>query len=136
MGYGVCTGAGIRRGDIVGEYLGRLLPLDWDTARGQDHSYSFELENVGVVDAGEYGNITRFINHRCKPNLEVEFITYGRRRCIAFAADRDIAPGEQLFIHYGDDHFARSKPCLCNFVPYPHIPPKGSESPRKVPGLD
>jgi hypothetical protein len=39
MGYGVFTGAGIR---------------------SQDHSYSFELENVGVVDAREYGNVCEF----------------------------------------------------------------------------
>lgn len=78
--------------------------------------------------------ITRFVNHRCKPNLDVQLITYGRRRCIAFVAGRDIAPGEQLFIHYGDDYFRGSerRPCLCDIVPYPHIPSIGSEPPLKV----
>lgn len=60
MGYGVFTGTQICMGEIVGEYLGRLLPLDWDTKRDQVHSYSFELENVGVVDASEYGNVGGF----------------------------------------------------------------------------
>lgn len=76
--------------------------------------------------------ITRFVNHRCQPNLDVKFITYGRRRCIAFAAGRDIAPGEQVFIHYGDDYFRESMPCLCDVVSYPHVPPKGSEPPWRV----
>lgn len=76
--------------------------------------------------------ITRFVNHHCKPNLDVQFITYGRRRCIAFVAGRNIAPGEQLFIHYGDDYFGKRRPCICNVVPYPHVPAKGSEPPLRV----
>lgn len=79
--------------------------------------------------------ITRFVNHRCKPNLDVQFITYGRRRCLCFVAHRDINPGEQVFIHYGDDYFRERRPCLCDVVPYPHRPPLGSEPPLRVPEL-
>lgn len=57
MGYGVFTGGWICRGDIVGEYLGRLLPRDWNTSPDQDHSYSFELEDVALIDAREYGSV-------------------------------------------------------------------------------
>lgn len=57
MGYGVFTGGWICQGDIVGEYLGRLLPRDWNTSPDQDHSYSFELEDVALVDAREYGSV-------------------------------------------------------------------------------
>lgn len=77
--------------------------------------------------------ITRFVNHRCKPNLDVQFITYGRRRCIFFVARRDIASGEQLFIHYGDDYFSERRPCRCDVVPFPHLPPLRSEQPWRVP---
>ncbi|KAI7781851.1 hypothetical protein LA080_014341 [Diaporthe eres] len=130
--YGVFAGVGIRRGGIVGEYLGRLHPPDRSRRLEGGSLYAFELEGVTTVDAREYGSITRFVNHRCQPNLDVRFITYGRRRCIAFAAGRDINPGEQVFIHYGDDYFRESKPCLCDVVSYPHVPPKGSEPPWRV----
>lgn len=85
-----------------------------------------------TVSNGPRKQITRFVNHRCKPNLDVVFVTYGRRKCIAFTAIRDIAPGEQVFIHYGDDYFRERNPCLCDIVPYPHVPAKGNESPLMV----
>lgn len=57
LGYGVFVGAQIRRGDIVGEYLGRLHPLDSARRLEGGHLYAFELEGIARVDAREYGSV-------------------------------------------------------------------------------
>lgn len=57
LGYGVFTGGGIRKGDIMGEYLGRLHPLDRPRRLEGGHLYAFELEGVATVDAREYGSV-------------------------------------------------------------------------------
>lgn len=58
LGFGVFTGGGIRKGDIVGEYLGRLHPLDRPRRLEGGHLYAFELEGVATVDARSYGSVS------------------------------------------------------------------------------
>lgn len=57
LGYGVFAGAMIRRGVVVGEYVGRLHPLDGARRLQGDHSYVFELEGMAKVDARDYGSV-------------------------------------------------------------------------------
>jgi euchromatic histone-lysine N-methyltransferase len=53
-----------------------------------------------TIDAREVGNVARFINHSCNPNLYVQPVCSGHTdtsRCaIALVADRHIAPWEEL----------------------------------------
>ncbi|KAL1856364.1 Histone-lysine N-methyltransferase ehmt1 [Diaporthe australafricana] len=126
MGYGVFATDAIRKGVVVREYMGQLFPLDACERRrkklGRESTYNFVVDPVMDVDARDYGNITRFVNHHCNPNLAVKPVVYGRHRCFAYVAERVILAGDQLFVHYGDEYFDNARPCRCDTVPYPHIP--------------
>lgn len=75
LGYGVFAGAGIRKGDVVGEYLGRLHPPDGPRLAG-GHAYAFELDGIAMVDAREYGSVGALVFFRwsrclSRPSLAV-----------------------------------------------------------------
>lgn len=55
--YGVFAGVGIRKGSVVGEYLGRLHPPDRPRRLEGGYLYAFELEDIATVDAREYGSV-------------------------------------------------------------------------------
>lgn len=61
LGYGVFAGSGIRRGDIVGEYVGRLHPSDGRGKPKGGYEYVFELDGIATVDAREYGSVGPFV---------------------------------------------------------------------------
>ncbi|NXI28162.1 EHMT1 methyltransferase, partial [Sterrhoptilus dennistouni] len=72
MGWGVRTMQDIPLGTFVCEYVGELISDSEADVREED-SYLFDLDNkdgeVYCIDARFYGNISRFINHLCEPNL-------------------------------------------------------------------
>ncbi|KAL4593602.1 histone-lysine N-methyltransferase EHMT1-like [Arapaima gigas] len=67
-----------------------------------------DVGDVYCIDARFYGNISRFINHLCEPNLFPVrvFTTHQDLRFphIAFFAGKNIIAGEELGFDYGD-HF-------------------------------
>jgi euchromatic histone-lysine N-methyltransferase len=73
-GWGVKSLAVIPRGAFVCEYTGLLL-TDAEADAIQDDTYLFDLDveetvtGCMCIDAREYGNVSRFINHSCEPNL-------------------------------------------------------------------
>ncbi|KAJ0116035.1 hypothetical protein J7T55_004980 [Diaporthe amygdali] len=75
MGYGVFTLAAIRENTVVGEYMGKLVPLDETRTSLEESLYMFGLKTSAKVDARCYGDLTRFVNHHCHPNLDVERFT-------------------------------------------------------------
>ncbi|XP_067934743.1 probable histone-lysine N-methyltransferase set-23 [Watersipora subatra] len=67
------------------------------------------------IDARHYGNLSRFINHSCEPNLVSVVMRSGCNlpRIGLFAA-RNIAAEEELTFSYGSSESALSKTrCLC-----------------------
>lgn len=54
-GYGVFAWSNIQPGTIIGEYLGRLMPLD--KAVPTHNNYIFTVPGHVEVDAGQYGNV-------------------------------------------------------------------------------
>ncbi|KAK8798846.1 hypothetical protein WA158_007930 [Blastocystis sp. Blastoise] len=72
------------------------------------------------IDAKWFGNIARFMNHSCDPNVTVRavFVEYQDKRLprSCFFANRDIAAGEELCYDYGyvdGSVKGRHKPCFC-----------------------
>jgi hypothetical protein len=49
--------ANIPRGTLIGEYLGRLIPLD--TAHPRDARYTYTIEGRTESDGQQYGNVSR-----------------------------------------------------------------------------
>uniref|UniRef100_A0A8C9RNZ6 [histone H3]-lysine(9) N-methyltransferase n=1 Tax=Scleropages formosus TaxID=113540 RepID=A0A8C9RNZ6_SCLFO len=111
MGWGVRALQDIPQGTFVCEYVGEII-TDAEADVRENDSYLFNLDNkvgdVYCIDARFYGNISRFINHLCEPNLFPVrvFTTHQDLRFphIAFFAGKNISAGEELGFDYGD-HF-------------------------------
>ncbi|XP_028910151.1 histone-lysine N-methyltransferase EHMT1 isoform X5 [Ornithorhynchus anatinus] len=109
MGWGVRSLQDIPLGTFVCEYIGELISDSEADVREED-SYLFDLDNkdgeVYCIDARFYGNVSRFINHLCEPNLIPVrvFMSHQDLRFprIAFFSTRPIEAGEELGFDYGE----------------------------------
>ncbi|XP_036833020.1 histone-lysine N-methyltransferase EHMT1 isoform X4 [Oncorhynchus mykiss] len=120
MGWGVRTLQEIPQGTFVCEwvrapllvhrYVGEIIS-DAEADVRENDSYLFNLDSkvgdVYCIDARFYGNISRFINHMCEPNLFScrVFTAHQDLRFphIAFFACETIKAGEELGFDYGDN---------------------------------
>lgn len=121
MGVGVFATRRIGPGTFLGDYIGELLPKDfWYPG----DLYAFDVPGVGRCSSREYGNWTRFVNHRCEPNVRANEWMVGQRVVMMFRAIQAIQPGEQLFIEYGRGYFeSANRFCKCDAYPGDHLPP-------------
>lgn len=109
MGWGVQTQQDIPLGTFVCEYVGEMIS-DAEADVREEDSYLFDLDNkdgeVYCIDARFYGNVSRFINHLCEPNLIPVrvYVSHQDLRFprIAFFSTRHIAAGEQIGFDYGE----------------------------------
>ncbi|POS72825.1 set-domain histone methyltransferase-5 [Diaporthe helianthi] len=127
MGLGVFAGRALTRGEVLDEYLGELIPSSLAAQRNDDN-YSFTIMGSPITStARDYGNWTRFVNHRCVTyNVEARNDVCGGRRTITFRALRSIPQGEQLFIDYGPGYFGDKDYfllCECPDFQGQHLPP-------------
>ncbi|XP_064615910.1 histone-lysine N-methyltransferase EHMT2-like [Liolophura sinensis] len=108
-GWGVKTLLDIPQGSFICEYIGELIS-DSEADRREDDSYLFDLDNKDgetyCIDARKYGNISRFINHLCEPNIipvkvfvEHQDLRFPR---ICFFSSRPIKAQEELGFDYGE----------------------------------
>ncbi|KAJ6654591.1 hypothetical protein lerEdw1_006744 [Lerista edwardsae] len=95
MGWGVRSMQDIPSGTFVCEYVGELIS---DSEADDGELY--------CIDARFYGNISRFINHLCEPNLIPVrvFMSHQDLRFprIAFFSSRHIQAGEEIGFDYGE----------------------------------
>ncbi|KAK0525990.1 hypothetical protein OC835_001882 [Tilletia horrida] len=86
-----------------------LEPLDINTDRMRRESSEWlkkSSDPVLTVDAGLWGNLARYINHSCDPNLATYAVHYGRRAghipqpFLCLFAITDIRAGEELTFSY------------------------------------
>ncbi|XP_022775257.1 histone-lysine N-methyltransferase SUVR5-like isoform X2 [Durio zibethinus] len=121
-GWGVRAGEPILSGTFVCEYVGeildeqeannRLTRYDRDgfnfmynvDSHINDMSRLIEGQVRYVIDATKYGNVSRFINHSCSPNLMNHQVLVDSMDCqrshIGLYASQDIAMGEELTFDY------------------------------------
>lgn len=110
-GWGVCSEERIKKGSFVSVYAGEIISHREKCLR-EEHSetsvtYIIDAQ-VGpkwahmIIDGGRKGNISRFFNHSCDPNLKTKLIVVDgyRKPMLAYFATRDIAPGEELCWSY------------------------------------
>uniref|UniRef100_A0A3P9MAH3 Uncharacterized protein n=1 Tax=Oryzias latipes TaxID=8090 RepID=A0A3P9MAH3_ORYLA len=123
MGWGVRALQDVPQGAFVCEYVGEII-RDTEADKRESDSFLFTLDNkVGdthCIDAKSFGNIGRFLNHLCEPNLLAVrvFTTHQDLRFprIAFFSSRPIRAGE---IDYGENYWrVKSKyfSCQCGSV--------------------
>jgi len=102
-GRGVFAAEKIRKGTVILEYKGQRAT--WDEAMDRPdsdpddsaHTFLFELDDGGVIDARVRGNAARWINHSCDPNCATFEDEDGR---VFIEAKRKIRQGEELSYDY------------------------------------
>ncbi len=109
-GKGVFALRRIRKGEEIVHYTGTLRTHEdvdsaCDERRDDGITFYFTLNDTYVVDAAAAGNVSRWINHGCRPNCEA-VIEEGpggdpRNDRILIRAIRDIPAGEELSYDYG-----------------------------------
>ena len=115
-GWGVRAMEFIPKGSFVCEYLGSVIsdPLVAEVmGREYDEnleSYLFDLDAYGIddkdmltVDPSRVGNVSKYINHSCDPNLvQISIGTVDSElfHRVGFFACRNIYPNEELGFHY------------------------------------
>jgi SET domain-containing protein len=124
QGRGVFATRDIAQGDRIIEYTGARMTHDEadaqcpdDEAGPRHHTFLFAVDDEIVIDGGRGGNDSRFINHSCEPNCEVDIV----RRRVFVVALRDIAAGEEILYDYWymtDEGYTledlrRIYPCRC-----------------------
>jgi SET domain-containing protein len=135
-GFGVKSLDYIKKDEYVCEYVGEIIHKDKALERIQRNlikraqNYVLQVrenyEKIIIstyIDAEEFGNVSRFLNHSCDPNLYFDIVRIDHFiPRIAFYAIKDINLGEELTFSYCDieniknnDSFSLSyKECQCN----------------------
>ncbi|KAL8231386.1 hypothetical protein R6Q57_001164 [Mikania cordata] len=138
-GWAVRAGEPIARGTFVCEYVGEVIDKNESNKRRhrlgrEDCSFIYEIdasvndmirliegEATYAIDATKYGNVSRYINHSCSPNLENHQVLIesldSELSHIGLYASRDISAGEEL----GFDYMYKAPPgegrqCRCSAV--------------------
>ncbi|KAJ1926357.1 hypothetical protein FBU59_007322, partial [Linderina macrospora] len=83
-GWGIRTKQKVRQGTYIAEYVGEIIDYDEAEKRGiedrkKGNTYLFDLDSDCnddesadfSIDARRFGNISRFFNHSCDPNLAI-----------------------------------------------------------------
>ncbi|KAH0761653.1 hypothetical protein KY290_017726 [Solanum tuberosum] len=151
-GWGLRSRDHVSSGSFICEYVGELLDEMEAESRIDNDEYLFDVGNYDeeipkrnpmrnnnlkvesdslrrkdedgfTLDAVRYGNVGRFINYSCSPNLYAQNVMYyhGDRRVphIMFFASKSIAPLEEFTYHYNYDHVCdknrnlKRKNCRC-----------------------
>ncbi|KAL0304036.1 UNVERIFIED_CONTAM: Histone-lysine N-methyltransferase, H3 lysine-9 specific SUVH5 [Sesamum radiatum] len=121
-GWGVRSRNYISSGSFICEYVGELLPDKvaeqrigndeylFDVSDGRDEGESevfidSHMSDDGfAIDAAKMGNIGRFINHSCSPNLYAQEVLYdhqdNRLPHIMFFATKNIPPFQEVTYDY------------------------------------
>jgi len=98
-----------------------IFDLDFASGAGASKSAAAEY----CIDARRYGNVARFFNHSCEPNMRVVATLIEcadpRLHGIAFVTTRRVLPGEELTFDYWGGRAPRRRPrnavpCRCGSV--------------------
>ncbi|MFA5872212.1 MAG: SET domain-containing protein [Parcubacteria group bacterium] len=110
-GLGLYAGEPIRKGDFVIEYTGELISAK--VAEERNSKYLFEINSRWTIDGRGRENLSRYINHSCRPNCDPEI----KSKQIMIYAIKNIQAGEELTYDYGKEYFneyIKPKGCRCD----------------------
>lgn len=119
-GSGIVADEEIKRGEFVIEYVGEVIDDKLCEERlwrmkhsGQTNFYLCEINRDMVIDATDKGNKSRYINHSCCPNTEMQKWSIDGETRIGIFATRDIKKGEHLTYDYQFVQFGADQDCHC-----------------------
>lgn len=80
-GWGVKARNLIKQDSFLFEYCGEFIDLEEADKRMSQYMFAIAEDEFReyTIDAGIYGNIARFVNHSCKPNLVIFKVNDCRR---------------------------------------------------------
>jgi len=95
----------------IGEIRGESISVADARIRATRHERIMivELSAKRAIDFSKSADPMRFTNHSCQPNARL-CIRAGR---VEFYALRDIAPGEEITVNYGETHHEGRLACRC-----------------------
>ena len=112
-GWGVFATETIPKNKRIIDYAGERIPNKVSLEReakylAEGHIWCFKLTSRTAVDGHVGGNVSRFINHSCKPNCYVQIID----GVIWVRASKTIRKGTELVYDYNTQGDAKIK-CQC-----------------------
>jgi uncharacterized protein len=95
----------------IGEIRGQSLSVDDARIRATRHERIMivEVSARRAIDFSRSGDPLRYTNHSCAPNARLCI----RQRRVEFYALRDIEPGEEITVNYGETHHEGRLACRC-----------------------
>jgi uncharacterized protein len=110
-GRGCFATVAFKKGRKIAEYDGERITRYEVTRRVKNKRriYICGVDSYWAIDGSHGGNGTQFINHSCEPNCYSKVV----HNHILFFALRDIEPGEELLLDYGESYHSNRKRCLC-----------------------
>ncbi|XP_019082925.1 PREDICTED: putative histone-lysine N-methyltransferase ASHH4 [Camelina sativa] len=121
-GNGIAADEDIEPGDFIIEYVGEVIDEKicqerlWKLKKVETNFYLCQINWNMVIDATHKGNKSRYINHSCDPNAEMQkWIIDGETR-IGIFATRFINKGEELTYDYQFVQFGADQDCYCGSV--------------------
>ena len=110
-GLGVFAAEPIGAARKIGEIRGESISVADARIRAtrSERIMIVELSSRRAIDFSKSDDAMRYTNHCCSPNARLS-IQHGR---VEFYALRDIAPGEEITVHYGETHHQGQLACRC-----------------------
>ena len=110
-GFGAFAAEPIPARRKIGEIRGESISVSEARRRaaGKQRIMIVEVSARKAIDAHQSNDPMRFTNHGCRPNARLT-IQGGR---IEFYALRDITPGEEITVNYGETHHNGTLACRC-----------------------
>ena len=129
-GYGVMSSESIPANSFVCEYAGEIIGKEEAKIRcnnfiSSSNNYIFKVREImkdfeisTYIDPRIFGNIGRYINHSCCPNLKAVPVHIDNLvPHLSFFAIHPISANEELTFDYGNEESELSeKPCYCDTV--------------------
>ncbi len=110
-GFGVFAAECIPARRKIGEIRGESISVAEARRRaaGRERIMIVEVSTRKAIDAADSTDPMRFTNHSCQPNARL-LIRDGR---IEFYSLREITPGEEITVNYGETHHQGTLACRC-----------------------
>ncbi|KAJ4906488.1 Histone-lysine N-methyltransferase ASHH3 [Raphanus sativus] len=122
-GSGIVAEEYIQEGEFIIEYVGEVIDDEtcgdrlWKMKNhGETNFYLCEISKNMVIDATNKGNKSRYINHSCNPNTQMQkWIIEGETRIGIFAIS-DINKGDHITYDYQFVQFGPDQDCHCGAI--------------------
>ena len=110
-GQGVFAAESVRKRLKIGEIRGESISVNEARIRAtrSERIMIVELSSKKAIDFSRSSDPMRYTNHSCRPNAQL-VIRNGR---VEFYALRDIPPGAEITVDYGETHHDGRLACRC-----------------------